>query len=290
MKIINSIKRANGDGDMISVVSIVTLFVFSLLIAIWQILSNKGSDLVSNVPVFLPLLQAILLLLVIVFGTILYNLRYRSILNKDVMGVSDQNVNVAVANTESFLDAAAGGIIRLNPAFAVEYINDAAATILGFKGDFKEEGLSIYDLIKDYEDNKGHFILKRVLEQQFKSKSIPSVFYKLTLVNLKGEQRYVKIKTVPVKNNRGNVRYIIVILQDLTEERRMISQLYRQASVDSLTGLMNRHSFQRALDELLSNATHTTERHVLCYMDLDHFKVVNDVCGHAAGDEPGGHG
>ncbi len=284
MKIKNLRNKVSGESGMVSAVTIVTLFIFSILLAIWQILYNQGSDLVSGVPVFLPLLQAVLLLLVIIFGVLLYNVRYKSILSQDVMGMTNQKVNLSFANTETFLGAAAGGIIRINSSFEVEYINKAAIKILGYKGD-NARGKSIYRLIKNYKSKDGRFILKNTLEKQFETQSTPSGFSDITLINLAGEYRYLKLKTAPVQNNNGLIDYVILIMQDLTEEKRRMNQLYRQASVDSLTGLRNRHSFQRCLDELLEQSTGTTERHVLCYMDLDHFKIVNDVCGHAAGDE-----
>jgi Amt family ammonium transporter len=221
---------------------------------------------------------------VIVFGVLLYKVRYQSILSQDVMGMTDQGVDVSFSNTENFLGAAAGGIIRLNSLFEVEYINAAALTILGYPNK-DARGESIYRLIKKYNSKNGRFILKDALEEQFKTVQAPSEFSEITLLNLCGERRYLKLKTASVQNNQGTIDYVILILQDLTEEKKRMNQLYRQASVDSLTGLRNRHSFQRSLDELLAVSTASTERHVLCYMDLDHFKVVNDVCGHAAGDE-----
>jgi diguanylate cyclase (GGDEF)-like protein len=57
-----------------------------------------------------------------------------------------------------------------------------------------------------------------------------------------------------------------------------------QASHDALTGLVNRREFERRLEEALQSAHSNTARHVLCYLDLDRFKTVNDSCGHIAGD------
>jgi diguanylate cyclase (GGDEF)-like protein len=69
-------------------------------------------------------------------------------------------------------------------------------------------------------------------------------------------------------------------------ERRQAEELLRhQASHDALTGLINRLEFERRLARALSDTRRLGRRHALCYMDLDQFKVVNDVCGHGAGDE-----
>ena len=284
MKIKKSNKCGSSRGDKASIVSIAALFVLSVLLAVWQVLYNQGSSLVSGVPVFLPLLQAVLLLLVLILGVILYRLRYQSIISQDVMGITSPDINLSFANTENFLSAAAGGIIRINTSFKVEYINASAMNILGYKGgDLR--GTLIYNLIDKYVSKNGDFVLKSALEDQFNNEITPSDFNDITLYTHDEQQRYIKLRTAPVQDNKGKVTYVILIIQDLTEEKKRMNQLYRQASVDSLTGLINRHSFQRNLDNLLSLSTGSTQRHVLCYMDLDHFKVVNDVCGHAAGDE-----
>jgi diguanylate cyclase (GGDEF)-like protein/PAS domain S-box-containing protein len=62
-------------------------------------------------------------------------------------------------------------------------------------------------------------------------------------------------------------------------------QLQHQALHDPLTGLLNRRGFEQALERLLQSARDAGCTHALCYLDLDHFKVINDTCGHAAGDE-----
>ncbi|HJU50578.1 MAG TPA: EAL domain-containing protein, partial [Pseudogulbenkiania sp.] len=75
------------------------------------------------------------------------------------------------------------------------------------------------------------------------------------------------------------------VFHDMTRERLYIDSLSWQASHDALTGLTNRHEFERRLTRLLEAAAGRQQYHVLMYLDLDQFKVVNDTCGHAAGDE-----
>lgn len=70
-----------------------------------------------------------------------------------------------------------------------------------------------------------------------------------------------------------------------SEVSRRTSQLQKMATQDTLTGLMNRHAFERTLGEVMRSAKEDHTEHVLSYLDLDQFKVVNDTCGHVAGDE-----
>ncbi len=72
---------------------------------------------------------------------------------------------------------------------------------------------------------------------------------------------------------------------DITDRIKANEKITYQASHDSLTGLINRQEFERRADRLLSTINHGQHEHALCFLDLDQFKVVNDTCGHVAGDE-----
>ena len=74
------------------------------------------------------------------------------------------------------------------------------------------------------------------------------------------------------------------MLHDTSELRGLTRQMTYQASHDPLTGLVNRREFEHRLQEALDSAQSGDTGHALCYLDLDHFKVVNDTCGHTAGD------
>jgi diguanylate cyclase (GGDEF)-like protein/PAS domain S-box-containing protein len=77
---------------------------------------------------------------------------------------------------------------------------------------------------------------------------------------------------------------VVLVFRDVTEERKLAQQLSHQATHDTLTGLANRLEFERRLSHLLGSAS-SHAPHALLYLDLDQFKVVNDTCGHAAGDD-----
>jgi len=100
-----------------------------------------------------------------------------------------------------------------------------------------------------------------------------------------GKTVAVQDAVAPIRNSEGEIIGVVLTFRDVTVTRRLAQELSFQASHDNLTGLANRSAFERRIEELLNRPLGETGEHVLCYMDLDQFKVVNDTCGHAAGDE-----
>ena len=83
----------------------------------------------------------------------------------------------------------------------------------------------------------------------------------------------------------GEMATILIVCEDCTEAHNLSEQLSYQASHDALTGLVNRRAFENRLERVLETARCHNTTHALCYLDLDQFKVINDTCGHVAGDE-----
>ncbi|WAR45431.1 EAL domain-containing protein [Methylomonas rapida] len=80
-------------------------------------------------------------------------------------------------------------------------------------------------------------------------------------------------------------KHLLLVCEDITETRRLADKIAYQASHDELTGLTNRRQFDAYLQNLVQQAQSEGSSHIMCYLDLDQFKVVNDTCGHLAGDE-----
>lgn len=76
-----------------------------------------------------------------------------------------------------------------------------------------------------------------------------------------------------------------MIATDVTKAEQVSEQLQYRATHDALTGLINRTEFQSRLERVLKSTVPAGGEHALCYLDLDHFKRINDTCGHMAGDE-----
>ena len=94
---------------------------------------------------------------------------------------------------------------------------------------------------------------------------------------------WVDATIAAVRDEQGRFDYAVVHIKDISQEHKLTEKLTYQAQHDALTNLPNRYAFETRLQSLLDVAS--DDEHVLCYIDLDQFKVVNDTCGHIAGDE-----
>jgi diguanylate cyclase (GGDEF)-like protein len=112
--------------------------------------------------------------------------------------------------------------------------------------------------------------------------SIPSD--RNVLVNRRGEELAIQETASPIRNREGAAIGAVIVFGDVTKERRLKRALSYQASHDALTGLINRREFDVRLETAVIAAQRGEAEYVLLYVDLDQFKVVNDTCGHSAGD------
>jgi len=94
----------------------------------------------------------------------------------------------------------------------------------------------------------------------------------------------VELTASPIRASEGAIEGVVVVFHDVSEMRGLTRQMSYQAAHDALTGLINRRELERRLEEAIDNARREKANHVLCYLDLDRFKAVNDTCGHMAGD------
>ena len=104
------------------------------------------------------------------------------------------------------------------------------------------------------------------------------------LVRRDGTEVAIGDSAAPLRDRNSAVIGVVLVFHDVTERRRTLRKLSHEATHDSLTGLVGRHEFERRLTQVLSRTETGGAEHALCYLDLDRFKPVNDLCGHEAGD------
>jgi len=104
------------------------------------------------------------------------------------------------------------------------------------------------------------------------------------LITRAGHEVAIQESAAPICDRQGRVIGAVIVFHDVTKERRLKRALSYQASHDALTGLINRREFDNRLHAAVLSAQRGEGSYALLYIDLDQFKVVNDTCGHQAGD------
>ncbi|MDH5516598.1 MAG: EAL domain-containing protein [Gammaproteobacteria bacterium] len=105
------------------------------------------------------------------------------------------------------------------------------------------------------------------------------------LIGVGAKEYAIEYTASPIYDSMKQLVGAVLVFRDVTEMRAMALQLGYQASHDELTGLINRREFENRIELALISARGEHLQHAMCYLDLDQFKVVNDTCGHIAGDE-----
>jgi diguanylate cyclase (GGDEF)-like protein/PAS domain S-box-containing protein len=181
------------------------------------------------------------------------------------------------------LNSIGDGVITTDADGMVEYVNQVAAQLTGVSND-DAKGMGLFDVLTLVNDEgvppSTNPVLKAINEQRIIDNYEP-----MTLVRENGDNYAVELTAAPIEDYDGSIIGAVLVFRNMTAIRDMANQMAYQATHDSLTGLINRDEFERRLVEAINVARNNHEEHVLCYMDLDQFKVVNDTCGHIAGDE-----
>lgn len=267
-------------SETVPVMTLVLMVILSLLLSGWQLFDGEE---ISGIQVYLPMIQAVLLLIAVTLGIAFYKIKTESMKSQDVLGLTHGASALSIKNTEAVLGVAAGGVIRVSRNLQAEYLSEVASSITGWSSE-DARGRPIQSVV-NVQGVRAIDAFRQIIEDQFTRPDSVFNLHDLKILNRSSEAKYVKFKTAPVHGSDGEIEYVALLVQDITEDRAAMQDLYNQASRDSLTGLYNRKSFQEFLGEVLSEDPSDKKLNVLCYMDLDHFKSVNDVCGHAAGDE-----
>jgi diguanylate cyclase (GGDEF)-like protein/PAS domain S-box-containing protein len=181
------------------------------------------------------------------------------------------------------LASIADGVITTDTDGWVEYLNPVAEELTGWK--VKEaRGLPIHALFRLL-DEVHHRQVPNPIETVLSEDRTIEASANILLVRNDGAEIPVVHSAAPIRDRSGTLVGVVLVLHDVSRERQYAAKLSYQASHDALTGLINRNEFERRLGLALQSAAQIGRHHSIMYLDLDQFKVVNDTCGHAAGDQ-----
>ena len=183
---------------------------------------------------------------------------------------------------EITLQSIGEGVITTDTEGYVIYINPVAELLTGWRTE-DASGEYISELLEIVDESTREKIDDPVRECLLSNKPIYSSEHTI-LVRKDKVEYYIDYSVTPIRNKQNVITGTVLVFRDVTDKRILARDLIWQASHDALTGLINRREFENRLIKIL-NSTNTPDRqHALCYIDLDQFKIVNDSCGHLAGD------
>lgn len=181
------------------------------------------------------------------------------------------------------LSSLAEAIITTDAEGHISYLNPAAERMTGSTA-AQAAGKMLEDLV-GLVDEMDRRLLSDPVRQALTSGAPVNLSRRaLLLSRTNGAERSIELSASPIRNEAKEVIGAALLLHDVTELRGLARQMSYQATHDALTGLVNRREFERRLEEATESGHRGEGQHVLCYLDLDRFKVVNDTSGHLAGD------
>ncbi len=239
--------------------------------------SRKVRDLLS---VFLALCAAVL---VSIGATLSRNNIRRSERIAKALRDAQEQAYVAQAQSHVTLESIADAVLCTNHAQQVTYLNNAAEQLTGWSA-AEAVGQPLATVLHILPESNTHSVtaeIRHILAGEQRSGPATGSL----LQRRDGATTAIQERAAPIRDSHDEVTGIVFVMRDITQERAFAAQLQHQATHDALTGLTNRSEFERLLRLAIDDQTRSGVSHALLYLDLDQFKVINDTCGHAAGDQ-----
>jgi len=244
---------------------------------------QRNASSVDKATARLAFSQATTLILLLGGGAILMGSLVALIVIRRIL-VSEASLFRAKERAQVTLASIAEGVITTDAQGRVEYMNAVAESITQHSktSSVGEPLLKVFQ-VKSEED--GNFLPEDFIQRVIETDAPTDSKQPMVLLNADGDEHAIEYTVAPIKDVDNSVSGTVVVFKDVTQIRNMIERMMFQATHDALTGLLNRIEFEKQLKAAIKSAQQQNAKHVMCYIDLDQFKVVNDNCGHIAGDE-----
>jgi diguanylate cyclase (GGDEF)-like protein/PAS domain S-box-containing protein len=180
------------------------------------------------------------------------------------------------------LQSIGDGVITTDSRCRIEYLNPVAEQLTGWRLEHAQ-GRQIDEIFRSFHEETCEPLENPLAVAIRRTRAIKSVRPTL-LIRRDGNELYIESCASPIRDGAGAVSGGVLVFHDVSESRELNRKLSYHASHDILTGLVNRREFEARLERALKSARAREASYALCHIDLDQFKIINDNCGHSAGD------
>jgi diguanylate cyclase (GGDEF)-like protein/PAS domain S-box-containing protein len=180
------------------------------------------------------------------------------------------------------LQSIGDGVATTDAEGCVEYLNPVAQELTGWRVE-DALGRPLEEIFRGFHEETCEPLENPLTQAMERNRALKSVRPTL-LIRRDGNELYIESTASPIRNHKGDVSGGVLVFHDVSESRELNRRLSYHASHDILTGLVNRREFENRVDRALKSAKARETSYALLYLDLDRFKIINDTCGHQAGD------
>jgi len=180
------------------------------------------------------------------------------------------------------LQSIGDGVITTDAHSTIDYINPVAEELTGWRLE-DAMGRPVEEIFRAFHEETCEPLENPLSVSVRRMRPIKSV-RPMLLIRRDGNELYVESTAAPIRDGSGHVAGGVLVFHDVSESRELNRRLSYHASHDLLTGLVNRREFESRMERALKSAKAREASYALCYLDIDQFKIVNDTCGHSAGD------
>ncbi|OUR84216.1 hypothetical protein A9Q82_00220 [Cycloclasticus sp. 46_120_T64] len=184
---------------------------------------------------------------------------------------------------QTTLESIGDAVIATDNECNITYMNPVAEALTGWR-EARAIGLpleKVFFIINEITGEAAKNPARRCIEEG----RILGLANHTGLLHKDGHTISIEDSAAPIRQANGNIIGAVLVFHDVTEARSMAKELEFHANYDALTGLVNRRQFEQKLKQAMITVRETHHDYALLYLDLDQFKLVNDTCGHSAGDE-----